>query len=163
MFSAKDTPMTMDRASAQRTADGPKPYRAVILLVEDDPSVRSLVLRVLTLRNYRVFSADSGAAALLLWQQHRDETDLLLTDVMMPQGVNGKDLAMHCRSENPRLKVIFTSGYDIESSITEGRRRDGVRFLPKPYRPEQLIQLVESMLAVPSEIKNDTYAANPPR
>jgi CheY-like chemotaxis protein len=163
MFSAKDTQMTTDHASAQHATDGAPPCRAVILLVEDDPSVRSVVTRLLALQNYRLLSAESGAAALLLWEQHCHEIDLLLTDVMMPEGVNGKDLAIRCRSQNPRLKVIFTSGYDIESSITDGRRREGVRFLPKPFRPEQLMQLVETVLASSPEVKDETYAANSPR
>jgi DNA-binding NtrC family response regulator len=82
---------------------------------------------------------------------------------MMPEGLNGTDLAMHCRSQNPRLKVIFTSGYDVELSVTDGWRRDGVKFLPKPYRPEQLMQLVETALASSPEVKDETYAANSSR
>lgn len=155
--------MTIDRISAQRVADGVKPCRAAILLVEDDTSVRALVTRLLALKNYRVFSADSGPAALPLWEQHRNEIDLLLTDVMMPQGMSGRDLAAHCHSQNPRLKVIFTSGYNMELSAPEGWLPDGVNFLQKPYRPEQLLQLIETVLAAAPNVKSETYAANSPR
>lgn len=155
--------MRRDGTSARHATDGDHPCRATILLVEDDPAVRSLVTRLLTLRNYRLFSADNGAAALLLWEQHRTEIDLLLTDVMMPHGMNGKDLAAHCGSQNPYLKVIFTSGYDIESTVTDGWSHHRARFLPKPYRPEQLMQLVEGVLANSTDVKDEIYAANPAR
>ena len=152
--------MTIDRINAQRVADGPKPRRASILFVEDDASVRSLVDRLLTLKNYRVFTAENGPAAMPLWEQHRGEIDLLLTDVTMPLGMSGRDLAAHCHSQNPQLKVIFTSGYNMELSTPDGWLRDDVNFLQKPYRPEQLMQLIETVLAGSPNPKNGTYAPN---
>jgi CheY-like chemotaxis protein len=163
LSSEETSKMTIDRISAQRVTDGPKPRRAAILLVEDDPSVRSLVTRLLTLKNYRVFVAESGPAALPLWEQHRNEIDLLLTDMMMPQGMNGRDLAAHCLAQNSRLKIIFTSGYNMELPTIDGCLREGVNFLQKPYRPEQLMQLIETVLATSPNVKNETYAPNPAR
>ena len=163
MFSAEDQQMTIDHITAQRATGGPEPRHAAILLVEDDPSVRGLVTRLLTLKKYRVLAADSGRAALPLWERHRDEIDLLLTDVMMPHGMSGRDLAAHCQSQNPRLKVIFTSGYNMELSTADGWLRAGVNFLPKPYRPEQLLELIREVLATAPNAKTETYVASSSR
>lgn len=155
--------MTIDCINAQRESDGPAPRRAAILLVEDDPSVRALVTRLLTLKNYHVFTAESGVSALPLWEQHREDIDLLLTDVIMPQGISGPELAAHCHSQKAHLKVIFTSGYNMELSSADGSLRDGVNFLQKPYRPEQLIDLIQAVLATSPNVKNETYVASSSR
>jgi CheY-like chemotaxis protein len=155
--------MTIDRITAQRAARGPEPRHATILLVEDDASVRALVTRLLTLKNYRVLTAESGVAALPLWEQHRDDIDLLLTDVTMPQGMNGRELAAHCHGQKANLKVIFTSGYNMELSTADGWLREGLNFLPKPYRPEQLMELVQAVLASSPNFKSKTYVASPSR
>ena len=155
--------MTINRPNAQRGTDGPTSIRPAILVVEDEPSVRSLVTRLLKLKNYRVFVADSGPAALPLWEQYRGEIQLLLTDVMMPHGMNGRDLAAHCQAQNSQLKVIFTSGYNMELSTADGSLRNGINFLQKPYRPEQLLQLIETVLATSPNFNNEVYAANSAR
>jgi CheY-like chemotaxis protein len=118
-----------------------------ILLVEDDPSVRNLVTRLLTLHGYRVLAAENGRAAQPVWNQHRDEIALLLTDVVMPHGVSGRELALQCQAENARLRVIYTSGYNVELSTQNGWLHDGIHFLQKPYRPEQLLDAVRSVLS----------------
>src|SRR5687768_9673739 len=118
----------------------------VILLVEDDPSVRSLVTRLLALHGYRIIVAENGRAALPIWEQHRNEIDLLLTDVVMPHGVSGRELASRCQADNERLRVIYTSGYNMELSTGNGWLREGIQFVQKPYHPEQLLKAVRTAL-----------------
>ena len=152
----------MDHTTTPRPTETPlRP--AMILFVEDDSSVRALVTRLLTLHKYRVFSAEHGPAALPLWEQHRDEIELLLTDVVMPPGMNGHELAAHCQSQSPRLKVIFTSGYNMELSAPDGWLREGLNFLQKPYRPEQLLEVIRAVLAGSPNVENKTYAASSSR
>lgn len=130
------------KAGPQTASPGP-----TVLLVEDDTAVRNLVTRLLKMHGYRVVSAESGRAALPLWERHRNEIDLLLTDVVMPDGVSGRELAQRCQAENPRLQIIYTSGYNVELSTDKGWLREGIHFVQKPYRPEQLLQLIAEVLA----------------
>ena len=116
----------------------------VILLVEDDASVRNLVTRLLTLHGYRLIVAENGRAALPIWKQHKNEIDLLLTDVVMPHGISGRELASRCQAESERLRVIYTSGYNLELSTGNGWLREGVQFVQKPYQPEQLLNAVRT-------------------
>lgn len=113
-----------------------------ILLVEDDPSVRGLVSRLLKLQGYTILVAENGRAALPVWDKNRDNIDLLLTDVVMPQGLSGRELATRCQAENPHLQVIYTSGYNVEMSTQHNWLKSGIQFVQKPYRPEQLLQAV---------------------
>ena len=116
-----------------------------ILLVEDEPVVRELVREILQAYRYRVIEAASGAEALRIWDEHNGQFDLLLTDMVMPEGLNGRELAEQLKRRKPRLKVIFSSGYSAESSGKEFRDGD-TSFLPKPYLPQQLTQLVRRRL-----------------
>ncbi len=116
-----------------------------ILLVEDEPVVRELVREILQTYQYRVIEAGSGVEALRIWDEHNGQFDLLLTDIVMPEGLNGRELAEQLRRRKPRLKVIFSSGYSAESSGKELRDGD-TSFLAKPYRPQELAQLVRRRL-----------------
>src|SRR4051794_39708042 len=117
-----------------------------ILLVEDETSVRNLVTRFLTLNGFKVLAAESGHAALPVWAEHHKEIDLLLTDVVMPGGMSGRDLAEKLQTEQPTLKVLFTSGYNVELLNAEGTLQEGIHFVQKPYRPEQLLTAIRSVL-----------------
>lgn len=119
----------------------------IILFVEDDPSVRSLVARLLTLHGYQILAAENGRAALPIWEEHKRSIKLLLTDVVMPHGVSGRELAAHCQAENASLQVIYTSGYNVELSADDGWLPEGIRFVQKPYRPEQLLEAVRNALS----------------
>ena len=119
--------------------------KETILLVEDEPVVRELVREILQTYQYRVIEAGSGVEALRIWDEHNGQFDLLLTDIVMPEGLNGRELAEQLRRRKPRLKVIFSSGYSAESSGKELRDGD-TSFLAKPYRPQELAQLVRRRL-----------------
>ena len=137
--------------AADSTAESPsilEPVRGgkeTILLVEDEAVLRELVRDVLSQYEYRVIEAASGVEALRVWDEHNGEVDLLLTDMVMPEGMSGRDLAAQLRRNKPLLKVIYTSGYSSESVASDIGQPD-TAFLAKPYLPAQLAQIVRQSL-----------------
>jgi two-component system cell cycle sensor histidine kinase/response regulator CckA len=117
-----------------------------ILVAEDELSLREMMVEVLTLRGYRVLAAGSGPAALQIWHQEKAPIQLLVTDMVMPGGMMGTDLAGELKRANPRLKVIYTTGYSPGTAGIKTSLQDQAIFLPKPYAPEKLAQLVRSCL-----------------
>jgi len=117
-----------------------------ILLVEDEAPVRSLARTVLEQKGYHIIEADSGLSALELWQQHRDAIDLLLTDMVMPGGISGQELAGRLLSEKPGLKVIYNSGYTDEMLGENSPLRDNPNFMEKPFGPHKLLKQVRDCL-----------------
>jgi two-component system, cell cycle sensor histidine kinase and response regulator CckA len=116
------------------------------LVVEDEPTLRALVRKVLERGGYAVVEASSGLAALELWGKTKPHIDLLLTDMVMPDGISGLQLADKLKSENPGLKVIFTTGYSAELMGKDFQIKEGVNFLQKPYPPQKLVQTVRNGL-----------------
>lgn len=119
-----------------------------ILLVEDDESVRLMSRRTLENFGYRVVEAASGRKALELWPNHASTIDLLLTDIVMPDGINGRELAERLRTQMPALKTIFVSGYSLNAfrDGTEFLDRCDNYFLQKPYRSSALLEMVRNCL-----------------
>ena len=113
-----------------------------ILVVEDEPAVRALAVKILGARGYRVQAAPSGVAALELWRQQPGAFDLLLTDLIMPGGVSGAQLAEQLRTEQPGLRIIYMSGYP---GGTAGGGA-GANFLQKPFDPAHLAKAVRTCL-----------------
>jgi signal transduction histidine kinase/CheY-like chemotaxis protein len=117
-----------------------------LLVVEDEASLRELVVRILELSGYRIFQATNGVEALQVWEQHKDEIDLLLTDMVMPEGISGRQLADRLQKEDPALKVIYTSGYSPGMAGKDIALLEGFNFLAKPYPPSRLTQVVRECL-----------------
>ena len=117
-----------------------------ILVVEDEAELRLLARQVLEFYGYRVFEGATGAEALKLWPQHAREIDLLLTDMVMPEGMTGWELAEKLRSEKPELKVLCTSGYSLDLTKRNLDASDEIRFLQKPFRPQALALAVRECL-----------------
>ncbi|MEX2048171.1 MAG: response regulator, partial [Gemmatimonadota bacterium] len=116
-----------------------------VLVVEDEPSVRELISRILSEHGYRVLAAGDGAEALALVERHEARLDLLLTDVVLP-GVSGSELVAILTAARPGLSVLAMSGYAGEG-IAHGRRLDdGVPFLAKPFSREALLSAVRDAL-----------------
>jgi PAS domain S-box-containing protein len=113
-----------------------------ILVVEDEEMLREFVSEALGTLGYHVLSAANGRDALNVWAEHRDEIDLLLTDVVMPESISGRQLAHTLMQDKPNLKVIFTSGYSSELFESEFEREKEHIFLAKPYLPDRLAQTV---------------------
>lgn len=125
----------------------PRPLlRRTILVVEDDASVRQLTRRILERGGYRVHAARSGREALDQWERYEPPADLVLTDLVMPDGVGGVELASQLQSRSPSLHVIYTSGYDPDHGTHRVRLEPGVNFLQKPATPRQIIDLVGLVL-----------------
>jgi CheY-like chemotaxis protein len=115
-------------------------------VVEDEPAVRRVTRVVLERAGYRVLEAANGVEALGRWQEKGDGVGLLLTDLVMPAGINGRELARRLRSERPGLKVVYFSGYSDELSGRELELREGEVFLAKPFEPDELLEAIRSCL-----------------
>ena len=117
-----------------------------ILIVEDEPVLRSMARDILEECGYRILEASSGREALDVWNQHAKEIDLLLTDMVMPDGVSGADLVEKLLASQPRLKIVFTSGYTADAVNQEMLTRTGASFLSKPYAQAELTKTVRDCL-----------------
>ncbi len=106
--------------------------QGTLLLVEDEEIVRRPIGFYLRKLGYRVIEAANGPQAISLWGQHRDQVDVLFTDMVMPEGVSGLDLAEKLRAEKPGLQVIISSGYSTEISMQGVPASAGYIYLPKP-------------------------------
>lgn len=117
-----------------------------ILVVEDEVLLREIECSILESCGYRVLEADSSSKALDVWDQQGEKIDLLLTDVVLPPGISGMELAKRLRDRQPRLKVIFTTGKIDHQFDGETLERMNARFLQKPYQHTDLVQLVDDAL-----------------
>lgn len=126
----------------------PAPARGheTILVVEDDPLVQGYVIAQLGSLGYRTLTASDGATALALVDQGAS-FDLLFTDIIMPGGMNGRELAEAVRLRRPGVRVLYTSGYTDNTIVHEGHLDPGVALLRKPYRKADLSQKIREMLA----------------
>jgi PAS domain S-box-containing protein len=116
-----------------------------ILVVEDDEALRAYTVEMLGELGYRVLTAPSGAAALDLLERSSD-IDLLFTDVVMPGGLNGRQLAEEAVRRRPRLKVLFTTGYTRNAIVHHGRLDPGVHMIAKPFSLDGLGAKVRALL-----------------
>ena len=125
-----------------------------ILVVEDEAVLREMARAVLEECGYRIIEASSGRDALAVWKQHMNEIDLLVTDMVMPEGISGKDLAEQLLADQPRLRVIFTSGYTSTDVSPELLARTNSLYLPKPYTDAVLARTVRECLDKNAEAGN---------
>ncbi|HTL72732.1 MAG TPA: ATP-binding protein [bacterium] len=117
-----------------------------ILIVEDEQMLRDLAREILKDCGYRTLEACSGRQALELWQENRDHIDLLLTDMVMPEGVSGVELAEALVADKPDLKVVFMSGYTSDDISPELLQRNNASFIQKPYGHVELAGAVRACL-----------------
>jgi len=128
----------------------PKTGNETILVVEDEPDLLDLVVQVLEGRGYTVLGAGSGKQALELWAQRDHDIDLLLTDMTIPDGMTGCELAGRLRIDAPNLRVIYSSGHAAGVPGTQLADVDERHFLGKPYRPSTLLEIVRDCLDSPN-------------
>ena len=146
-------PGTSKAAVARTGQAAPQKVRGgkeTVLLVEDESGVLSLARGVLMSYGYDVLEARSGVEALRVWAQHDTRIDLLLTDIVMPEGMSGLDLAKKLRAEKHNLRVLYSSGYSIEVAGQDFGLTDGMAFLKKPYHPQALALKVRECLDLPA-------------
>jgi len=137
-------------APAPPTVTGqPNGGAETILLVEDEDAVREIAQMILERQGYQVLAARSGVEALPVWAEHSDRINLVVTDMVMPGGMTGRQLAERLIAAKPALKVIFTSGYS-EDFVSKGFSLvEGVNFLQKPYAAGKLLGTIRACLDAP--------------
>jgi CheY-like chemotaxis protein len=137
--------------AAEAAAPAPAPSaprsttRQLILVVEDDDAVRTISVDSLRELGYEVIEACDGPGAMKALEARRD-VDLLFTDVVLPGGMNGAQLAALATAGNRRLKVLFTTGYSRNAIVHQGRLDAGVHLLTKPFAFEDLARKVSQVL-----------------
>jgi len=119
---------------------------AHVLLVEDDEDVRTIAVVALKRAGHQVLAAADGEQALALLEHH-PEIDLLFTDVLLPGGMTGRDIAMVARQRRPDIPVLFASGYTRETLSEQGRLLPGIDLLQKPYTPRVLVDRIARTLS----------------
>ena len=130
------TPSAIDKGRNKET----------VLVVEDEAIVSRLVTKILVAQGYRVVNAGNGKEALKLWEDQGKDIDLLLTDVVMPEGVSGLELASRLVRDKPDLRVILTSGYNRDLGDASFTLPAEYRFIAKPYEFKDLVTEVRSIL-----------------
>jgi CheY-like chemotaxis protein len=118
------------------------------LVVEDEAAVRAVAVIGLRALGYQVLEAEDGPAALRILQAHED-VDLLFTDLIMPNGMNGQELLRKAREQHPALKALFTSGYSEEFIRARDGMNQDVAMLVKPYRRHALAEKICEVLDQP--------------
>lgn len=144
-------PRTESHSEPSQRGSGKTPVtggQELILLAEDDPMVRGYVLKQLQTAGYRILEASSGPEALALLRQQQT-VDLLFTDVMMPGGMTGPQLAAAARQLCPGLPVLYTSGYTEDAMGENGQLPANVYLLNKPYRRADLLRMIREVLDGP--------------
>lgn len=119
---------------------------AVVLLVEDEVAVRMVVVEVLSDLGYTVLEADNSQSGLRIVET-RARIDLLLTDVGLPGGMNGRQLADAARGQRPDLKVLFLTGYAENAAVGNGRMEHGMEVMTKPFDLDKLVAKVKGMIS----------------
>jgi PAS domain S-box-containing protein len=137
-----DTPAAVSAPEAPPIRGGTE----CVLMVEDDQALLHVAQLTLEHHGYRVFTAVTAVQALETWKAQRDSIELLLTDLVLPGGLSGQELADLLVREKPMLKVIHTSGYNDEVITRRLREAANSTFLRKPYSARQLAEVVRTSL-----------------
>jgi len=139
-------PVAAKRSGPQAAKPTVRGGTETILLVEDEEAVRALTSVILRKYGYRVLEAVSGVDAKEVWEEQAKEIDLLLTDMIMPEGLTGRELAVELLAAKPTLKVIYVSGYSADTLQGTFAFKEGLNFLAKPYHPMNLLKAVRDSL-----------------
>ncbi|MCB0210178.1 MAG: PAS domain-containing protein [Anaerolineae bacterium] len=136
------SPVQTYPSSAFETTDGSE----TILLIEDEAMVKDFTYRILTDKGYTVLTASNGREALTIVDQYNQTIDLLITDVILPEGMNGVQTATILVKQYPKLKVLYISGYTDNVIIHYGVLDSGLFFLEKPFTPKALLLKIRELL-----------------
>ena len=120
--------------------------KETILLAEDHSELRQLIERILGMQGYTVLSAGDGQQALAIAQQYQQPIELLLTDVLMPGGLSGADVADEVQRMIPGIKVLYMSGYADNQLLAHGVEASARNFIAKPFKPAALIQTIREVI-----------------
>jgi CheY-like chemotaxis protein len=95
---------------------------------------------------YQILEAATASEALKIWDQKAGQIDMLITDIVLPDGLSGDELARQMQTRKPPLKIVFTSGYSLEIAGQDFMLREGYNYLQKPFQPLTLAQTVRQCL-----------------
>lgn len=137
-----------ERSHSGAEGDDQAVREATILVVEDDLHVRALAIAILSDLGYQVLEARSGPVALEILEQG-SHIDLLLTDVVLPEGMTGPALAAKVRKDRPEVRMLFMSGYAQQAMAKTNRLDDFEAFLQKPFRKKDLANKIREVLTTP--------------
>ncbi len=138
------TDISQQPSAGEPAAEAADARRATLLLVEDEPALRTLVVTMLEEQGYAVLHAGNGLDAIAVAERHVGAIDLLVTDVVMPR-LSGPELARQLQTLRPGLEVLFMSGYDDSRLVNRGVQKTNVNLLVKPFTPDQLIDRVAEL------------------
>ena len=128
------------------TADhAPAPGTELVLMVEDNKDLRTVTLKQLTDLGYRTLEAENAKVALTILAE-RPDIDLLFTDIVMPGGMTGTELAREAKRLYPKLKILLTSGYTARAMANGFHDIEGLELLNKPFRKRDLAQRLRTVL-----------------
>ncbi|WP_019905850.1 CHASE3 domain-containing protein [Methylobacterium sp. 77] len=129
---------------------------ATVLVVEDEAAVREIACAILGDLGYRVLEASDGEEGLRVFGANAAAIDLLLTDVILPGEIRGRELSERIRAIRPEVKVVFMSGYTENSIVHHGRLDEGVHLIGKPFKREQLAVKIADILGTGAEVRDET-------
>uniref|UniRef100_A0A7C4MLW1 histidine kinase n=1 Tax=Desulfatirhabdium butyrativorans TaxID=340467 RepID=A0A7C4MLW1_9BACT len=144
-FPKSELPIEGEMPRAEKQPQGSKPVGGKVLVVEDNPSIRSIVCDVLRRNGYSVREASDGLNALQVLSEWGQPIDLLVTDMVMP-AMGGKSLAIKLQRQMPKLKVLFMSGYTEERLPAMGKIQPGEAFILKPFPVERFLSAVRGLM-----------------
>lgn len=119
------------------------PPAARILVIDDDEHVRQFAVAILERNGFEALQAADADETFEVWREERAAIDILLVDVVLP-GVRGNELAAKLVGEKPAVKVIFMSGFADEDFLKHAETPAGSKFLPKPFAPQALLEVVRN-------------------
>jgi len=137
-------------AKPESVTPQPLPASTTVLVVEDEPQVREFICADLRNAGLKVLDAECGKSALRIWSAFGDDVNLLLVDMVLPNGLSGWSLARILRAQNPELRVVFISGYGVDVSSSTHRLSEETNFLPKPFGQGRLLQVIRRSLTRPA-------------
>jgi signal transduction histidine kinase len=143
-------PVGAEGAAASATKAAPARYAprgGTVLLAEDEEGVRLLARSTFEMYGFKVLTARTAEEALELWERHSDQIVLFFTDLVMPGCMSGFDAAQTILAKRPSLPVIFSSGYSLDLLTSGVDLKEGVNYLPKPYRPVELSTIISTVFA----------------
>ena len=141
-------PLIAEAAFAEKKTEAPDTAKGgdeTILMAEDDASVRNLTRIVLESSGYSVITAEDGEDAIIKYMENRDKIALVILDMIMPKK-SGKEVSDVIREASPRIKILFLSGYAMDTIKTEELTESGFDFIHKPVRPQRLLRKVREVL-----------------
>jgi nitrogen-specific signal transduction histidine kinase/ActR/RegA family two-component response regulator len=146
VFFPANAEMAVERVTSSEPPAPVKGGRETVLVVEDEEVLRDLAHMILESCGYEVLRAGSGPEALRLWESNRPRVDLVLTDMVMPEGMTGTELAQQLLATKPSLRVIIASGYSLDETDASKLPANAVTYLQKPYTHVSLSKAVRESL-----------------